>query len=117
MHVPIHVFHTHWDAMKTGDFIGQGPFAKKPVKGSGFIGIALEKTEKGLEVTDVDEDSAAGKAGVKIGDILTQVEGKFITEKEELIAIMKEKAAGDEINITLLREGKNRELKLNLGVR
>jgi len=117
MHVPIHVFHTHWDAMKTGDFIGQGPFAKKPIKGSGFIGIALEKTEKGLEVTDVDEDSAAGKAGVKIGDILTQVEGKFITEKEELIAIMKVKAAGDEINITLLREGKNRELKLNLGVR
>ncbi|MFT6793117.1 MAG: serine protease Do [Rubritalea sp.] len=117
MHVPVHVFHTHWDAMKKGDFIGQGPFAKKPVKGSGFIGIALEKAENGLKVTDVDEDSAAGKAGVKIGDILTKVEGKSITEKKELIAVMKVKAAGDDINITVLREGKSRELKLNLGAR
>jgi len=117
MHVPIHVFHTHWDAMKKGEFIGNGPFAKKPVKGSAFIGIAVEKVADGLKVTDVDEDSAAGKAGVKIGDILTMAEGKAINDKKQLIALMKDKAEGEDLSLTLLRKGKNIELKLNLGAR
>ncbi len=117
MHVPMHVFHTHWETMKKGEFIGEGPFAKKPVKGGAFIGIALEKVENGLKITDVDEDSAAGKSDVKIGDILTTADGEAITEKKELIAIMKDKAEGDDITLTLVREGKNIELKLNLGAR
>ena len=117
MHVPIHVFHTHWDAMKKEEFIGEGPFAKKPVKGSAFIGIALEKVENGLKITDVDEDSAAGKADIKIGDILTMADGQAITEKDELITLMKDKAEGEDITLTVLREGKTIELKLNLGAR
>lgn len=114
MHVPMHVFHTHWDAMKKGDFIGEGPFAQKPVKGSAFIGIALEKVENGLKITDVDEDSAAEKAGVKIGDVLTTADGEAIAEKAELITLMKSKANGDDLNLTLLRDGKSIELKLKL---
>jgi serine protease Do len=100
--------------MKKGDFIGKGPFAKKPIKGSAFIGIAVEKVENGLKITDVDEDSAAGKASVKIGDILTKADGKAITEKEDLVTLMKDKAEGDDLIINLIRDEKPIELKLNL---
>lgn len=117
MHVPMHVFHTHWDTMKKGDFIGQGPFAKKPVKGGAFIGIAVEKVADGLKITDVDEDSSAGKSDVKIGDILTMADGKAIIEKDELIALMKDKAAGEDITLTFLRKGKKIELELKLSAR
>lgn len=117
MHVPMHVYHEHWDTMLEGEFIGQGPFAKKPIKGGAFIGIAVEKVETGLKVTDVDEDSAAAKAGVKINDILTKADGKDITEKDELITIMKEKAEGDDLMLSLNRDGKTIDLKLKLGPR
>jgi len=66
MHVPIHVFHEHWDTMKEGEFIGEGPFASKPVKGAGFLGVAVEAVEKGLKVTDIDESASAAKADIKV---------------------------------------------------
>jgi len=117
MHVPMHVFYKYWDEMKKSEFIGEGPFAQKPVMGGAFIGIAVEKVENGLKITDVDEASAAGEAGVEIGDILTKVDGKAITEKEELITLMKDKADGDEITLTILKKQTETELKLSLGKR
>lgn len=119
MHVPIHVFHTHWDAMKKGEFLGGGKFAQKPVKGSGFIGIAVEDTPKGLKIIDVDEESAAGKADIKTGDILTKVNDKEIKKKTDLITLMKDKSSGDDITLTIIKKdsGKTAELKLNLGAR
>jgi S1-C subfamily serine protease len=65
----------------------------------------------------VDEDSAAAKAGVKIGDVLTKLDGKSISEKDELITLMKDKAEGDDITLNVLREGETIEMKLSLGAR
>ncbi|MGJ8655845.1 MAG: S1C family serine protease [Akkermansiaceae bacterium] len=119
MHVPIHVFHTHWDTMKKGEFIGEGPFAKKPILGSGFIGIAVEEIDNGLKITDVEKGSSAGKAGIKIGDILTKINGKEINKEAELVTLMKSKSSGDDITLTVIKKdgGKTKELKLNLGAR
>lgn len=117
MHVPIHVFHEHWDAMKKNEFIGEGPFAEKPKLGGAFIGVAVEKVEQGLKVTDVDEEAAAGKAGIKIGDILLSADGKKLTKKDDLINIMKTKAAGQKITIEYLSNGKAEKKELNLGKR
>ena len=117
LHVPIHVFHTFWDDMVNEKFIGEGPFAKKPKKGGAFIGIAVEKVEQGLKITDVDEEAAAGKAGVKIGDILTEVNGKKIADKDALIALMKDKSEGNDMTLQLLRGAETVELKLKLGAR
>ncbi len=117
MHVPIHVFHTDWEAMKNADFIGEGPFAQKPVKGAAFIGIALKEVANGLEITDVEEDSVAAKAGVKIGDVLTSADGKAITKKEQLATLMKDKAEGDDLTLTLLTGETKREVKFQLEAR
>jgi len=119
MHVPMHVYNENWDKLLNNEFIGEGPFAKKPVLGSGFIGIAVEKDakSKGLKVTDVDEESVAGKEGVKIGDILTAVDGKAMTEKKQLAELLKFKAVGDNLEMTLLRDGKELKIKVKLGER
>lgn len=117
LHVPIHVFHTYWDEMKKEEFLGKGKFAKKPIKGDAFIGIAVAEVENGLKITDVDEESAAGKAGIKISDILTTVEGKPVSKKDELITLMKEKSNGEDLSLSLLRNGKKIDHKLNLGPR
>ena len=37
MHVPLREFQAHWDELKNSEFLGEGPFAKKPIPGSGFF--------------------------------------------------------------------------------
>jgi lysine N6-hydroxylase len=42
MHVPMREFVKNWDGMLKSEFIGEGPFAKRPEKGKGFLGIGTE---------------------------------------------------------------------------
>jgi serine protease Do len=52
MHVPMSVFLEDWDALTKSEFMGDGPFAQKPVKGKGFLGLASDsRPEGGLRVT------------------------------------------------------------------
>jgi serine protease Do len=76
MHVPMSEFVKNWDAMMKSEFIGEGPFASKPVKGNGFLGLATDaRPEGGLVVTKVGNKSPAEEAGVKEGDVLLKLNG------------------------------------------
>ena len=116
MHVPMSAFLTNWDALLKGEFVGEGPFAAKPVKGSGFLGLATEvRPEGGLRVTKLANNSPAREAGVKEGDVLLKLNGTPLAKHEQLVELVKELAAGDELTLELDRGGKNLTLTLNLG--
>ncbi len=59
----------------------------------------------GVYVVDVTENSAAAKAGLKKGDIITAVDGTEVTTSEELTAQKNLHSAGDEIELTFIRNG------------
>jgi len=59
----------------------------------------------GAYVNSINEDSAAEKAGLQIGDIITAVDGKTITSSSELTALVKTYYAGDTAEITVWRDG------------
>ena len=100
------------------EFIGEGPFAKKPVKGTGFLGLATDaRPEGGLRVTKVGNKSPAQAAGVKEGDVLLKLNGTPLAKREQLQDLLKEMSAGDEITLELERGGKTQTLTLNLGER
>ncbi len=116
MHVPMTVFLQNWEGLSKGEFIGEGPFASKPVKGSGFLGLATEpRVDGGLRVTKLATNSPAIEAGVKEGDVLTQLNGTPLVKHEQLLDLVKEMAAGEEITLELNRNGKILTLTLNLG--
>lgn len=117
MHVPISVFVENWDAMLDSEFVGEGPFAKKPVKGNGFLGFASEAAEGGVRITRVGEDTPASEAGLKEGDIITKFNGQAISERQEIQAALKEMVVGDEVELDILREGKEETIKFPLGKR
>ncbi len=118
MHVPMSEFVGKWDDMLKGEFLGEGPFAKKPVKGSGFLGLATDaRTEGGLKVTKVGKKSPAETAGLKEGDVILKLNDTPLAKREDLQNLLKEMADGDEITLDLLRGGKNETLTLNLGAR
>jgi len=118
MHVPMTEFVKNWDAMMKGEFLGEGPFAKKPVKGTGFLGLASEaRPEGGLRVTKVGKQTPAETAGIKVGDILMKLNGTELAKREQFQDLLKELCAGDEITLDIERDGKPQTLTLNLGER
>jgi serine protease Do len=118
MHVPMSRFLENWDGLLKGEFIGEGPFATKPVKGSGFLGLATDaRPHGGLIVTKVGKNSPAEQAGIKEGDILHSLNGKPLTTRAQMQEMLKEMAAGDEIVFELERTGKRETLTLELGER
>jgi serine protease Do len=116
MHVPVREFLAHWDEMTRGDFVGEGPFAKKPEKGKGFLGLATEaRPEGGLKVTKVGRESPAERAGLVEGDVLMKLNGKELKSRDDLQNQLKEMAAGDRLVLDVLRHGKPETLTLKLG--
>jgi serine protease Do len=117
MHVPMSEYVKHWDAMMKSEFIGEGPFAQKPEKGTGFLGLATEAAEGGLRVTKVGAKTPAERAGVKEGDIILRFNGKAFAKREEMQEHLKEMAAGDEVKLDIRRDGKEQTITLELGER
>jgi serine protease Do len=118
MHVPVREFLKNWDGMVKGEFIGEGPYAKKPEKGKGFLGIGTkDRPGGGLDVDKVGRESPAEKAGVKAGDILLKLDGTELRSKEQFQELLKEKAPDDRVALELLRNGKPETLTFRLGER
>ena len=69
----------------------------------------------GIYVKSIDDFSAAEKAGMKIGDVIIEADGKSITTMDELNEIKNSHQIGDEMKIKVNRNGEERELTLTLG--
>jgi len=118
MHVPMSEFVKNWDGLLKAEFIGEGPFATKPEKGNGYLGLATDaRPEGGLKVTKVGNKSPAEEAGVKEGDVLLKMNETALTKREQLQELLKEMSAGDEVTFQLERGGKPQTLTFNLGER
>ena len=86
----------------------------------GFLGVHLGKkvenidgeetttgeSELGVEVMDVVEGSGAAEAGLQAGDIITGINGKSVKTISDLTSEIREHKAGDQIEVSYLREGK-----------
>ncbi|PKH25802.1 serine endoprotease DegQ [Enterobacterales bacterium CwR94] len=70
--------------------------------------------QRGAFVSEVLPGSAAAKAGIKSGDIITSVEGRKITSFAELRAKIGTTAPGKAVQVGLLREGKEQTLSVTL---
>jgi serine protease Do len=117
MHVGIGVFQEKWDALLNSEFLGDGPFAKKPVKGNGYLGISTEPSNDGLKVTKVGDESPARKAGIRSGDLLIKLNDKALQSREDLQALLKELSAGDEVRIEIRRSSETKTFTLKLDER
>ena len=68
----------------------------------------------GIYVYAVNKGSAAEKAGLRKGDIITEVDGEKVASNEELIAQLNKHSAGEEIEITFVRDDEDKTVKVTL---
>ncbi len=70
---------------------------------------------KGAFINEVTPDSAADKAGLQAGDIVTEFDGRVIQSFNELRAKVGSLGAGTEVSLGILRKGEKQTVKVTLG--
>ena len=114
MHVPVQVFIDNWEPLMKSEFMGDGPFAQRPIKGNGMLGVATQPVEGGLKITKVGKNTAAETAELKVGDLIRKMDGKEVKTREELQAVIKDKSFGEELELEITRDGKEQKITVEL---
>ena len=82
-----------------------------PVDGTASDGSA---TRAGAKIRTVSPDTPAAKAGMKVDDVITAVNGERVDSAEALVAHIREYAVGDTVKLTVLRDSKTQEISATL---
>ncbi|MCX8026867.1 MAG: DegQ family serine endoprotease [Thermodesulfovibrionales bacterium] len=92
----------------------------------GWLGVSIQpitpdlakqfdiKDGKGVLIGDVIEDSPAEKAGLKRGDVILEIDGKEFSDPSALRNAVAAIPPGKEVNIKILREGKQMNVKVTV---
>jgi serine protease Do len=81
------------------------------------LGVLKLKEEQGVEVTMVDQDAPAGKAGIKEHDVILTMNGTIIESKTQLQRMIHETPPGRVITLGLSRDGQAMSIKVQLSDR
>ncbi|HEY4276884.1 MAG TPA: trypsin-like peptidase domain-containing protein [Conexibacter sp.] len=73
--------------------------------------------ENGAEIVLVSPDSPAAQAGLKRGDVITDINGTAVNTPEDVVQDVSRYHPGDEINVSVRRDGHTRTIKVKLGDR
>jgi putative serine protease PepD len=92
--------------------------AGRPIEHA-YLGVAVgdSSSGSGAQVKTVRAGSPAASAGVKVGDVVTAVDGTTIADASQLTTIVGGHHPGDTLQITVARKGSKLDLKAKLGVR
>ena len=95
----------------------------------GWLGVAIQdlngdmaeyygiEDKKGVFVADVFEGDPADQAGIKAKDIILEVNGEKIKTSRQLTSMIAGIAVGDHARIKILRDGKEKTLKVKIAKR
>ncbi len=95
----------------------------------GYLGVDLRdvtedqvaalklKETRGAEITSVDHDGPACKAGLMLHDVILQMNGTVIEGEEQLRRMLRETPAGHQVTFLISRDGQQRTITTQLANR
>jgi serine protease Do len=94
----------------------------------GSIGIMFDQVENpaiarvygagsGITVSTVVAGSPADQAGLKVGDTITEVDGKKVTKGDELVGDIASRKPGSKVKLTFIRNGKQQDATVTIADR
>ena len=98
------------------DLLAVGEVLPQPLLG---LSVRLEATQlsdgaRGLEVVEVTSGGASDRAGIRVGDYVTSAEGYPLETSGDLLWVRRHKRLGDQMTMTLWRNGEAVEVTLSL---
>jgi serine protease Do len=97
--------------------------------GGSFLGVGVAeitsararelklREEHGVEITRVEDDSPAAKAGLKSGDAILEYNGQRVEGMEQFGRLVRETPAGREVKLLISRSGANQTVQATVGSR
>jgi serine protease Do len=79
-----------------------------------MLGVTTEGNEKGAEIESVTKESAAEKAGLKKGDIITKIDNRKVESTDDVTDAIRNHKPGDKVSVTYLRDGKSQTVTTEL---
>ena len=82
-----------------------------------YLGAApdFSASEDGMYVRSVTEDSPAARAGIKTGDVILEIAGEMVANREDLVEVLGANLPGTKVKLKLKRGEETIELELTLG--
>jgi len=90
-----------------------------------YLGVTLgdavtrvgDETRSGAQVQSVEPNTPAESAGLQPGDVIVRVGDEAVTGAESLTGVIRAHASGDEVSLTVARDGEAVELEATLVTR
>ena len=92
----------------------------------GFLGVSIQEvnaqlaeefdlsTNQGVYVANTFEEGSAAAAGIEQGDVIVQVDERTINRTSDLLSYIGRKRPGDEVDVTVLRDGDRETFTMTL---
>ena len=75
------------------------------------------REERGVEVTTVDQDAPAGKAGLKEHDVILEFNGVKVESEEQFRRMIRETPSGRNVSLGISRDGSPMNINVQIGDR
>jgi serine protease Do len=98
-------------------------------RGGSFLGVGVTeidteraktlnlREERGVEVTRLEDDGPADKAGLKVGDVVLEYNGQRVDGTEQFVRLVRETPAGREVKLLINRGGATQTIPVKIGMR
>jgi serine protease Do len=95
----------------------------------GWLGVSVQdisddlasnlnhKNKSGALISDIFKGDPADKAGIKVGDIITEIDGKPIKDSHDLLMVIASLHVGQKINVKAVRDGREMAFTVTVGER
>lgn len=105
-------------------FDSEGAPARRGYLGVGLVELTPElrthfgvPDDAGVMVSNVEDGSPADKAGIKVGDILTSIDGKDVKSSWDLRSQVRELKEGEQVPLQVWRDGKAQNVSATIAMR
>jgi putative serine protease PepD len=96
-----------------GDIIDHGK-ARRTVIGADVVDDSAATGTGGAKLRSVEPAGPAAAAGLKVGDVLTRLDGHVLDDSTDLIALVRKYAPGSTVAVTYVRGGSTANTSVTL---
>jgi len=82
-----------------------------------YLGVRIEDADGGARIVEVVSGSPAAEAGLRQGDVVTEVAGAAIGTADELREAVAARKPGESLELTVERDGETKTVTVELGTR
>ena len=84
-----------------------------------YLGVATGDTSSGdgASIAEVRPGTPAAAAGLREGDVVTEIDGEAVADADELRTLIDARQPGDSVELTIVRDGEEQTIEVELASR